>query len=86
MHPNDADGMANSVDQDQTAPIWVYTIRSELSVRKCRNITLVTVSVLTIRSMRRCRCLYSHPETSTQFLETFMSATLQQTLGAVKVQ
>ena len=22
MNPNDADGMANSVDPDQTAPVW----------------------------------------------------------------
>ena len=22
MHPNDAEGIANSVDPDQTAPVW----------------------------------------------------------------
>ena len=38
MHPNDADGMANSVDPDQTAPLGVNTVSSDLSVRKFRNI------------------------------------------------
>ena len=35
-----ADGMANSVDPDQTAPksnlIWVYTVCADLSVRKLK--------------------------------------------------
>ena len=35
MSPNDADGMANSVDQDQTA-IWAYTVCPGKSVRKLR--------------------------------------------------
>ena len=47
MSPNDADGMANSVDPDQTAPlgasrsslILVCTVCPSLSVRKLRNIT-----------------------------------------------
>ena len=42
------DGMANSVDSDQTAPlgavysslIWVCTVCPDLSVRKLRNITI----------------------------------------------
>ena len=41
MCPNDAEGVANSVDPDQTAPlgavsslIWVYTVCPGLSVRK----------------------------------------------------
>ena len=35
MSPNDAYGMANNVDPDQTAPlIWVYTVCPGLSVRK----------------------------------------------------
>ena len=42
MHPNDADGMANSVDPEQIAPlgavIWVYTVCLDLSVLKFRNI------------------------------------------------
>ena len=41
MRPNDADGMANSVDPDQTALIWVFTVCSDLSVRKFRNITVI---------------------------------------------
>ena len=41
MHPNDADGMANSVDPEQRSSlIWVYTVCSDLSVRKFRNITV----------------------------------------------
>ena len=41
MHPKDADGMADSVDPDQTAPlrsnpIWVCTVCSDLYVPICR--------------------------------------------------
>ena len=40
MGPNDADGMANNVDPDQTAPrsslIWVCTVCPGLAVRKLR--------------------------------------------------
>ena len=47
MSPNDADGMANSVDPDQTAPrsslIWVCTVCPGLSVRKLRIITVCHV-------------------------------------------
>ena len=46
MGPNDADGMANSVDPDQIASlisrsslIWVYTVCPDQSVRKLRTIT-----------------------------------------------
>ena len=45
MHPKDADGIANSVDPDQTARsslIWVCTVCPGLSVRKLRNITVVS--------------------------------------------
>ena len=42
--PNDADGMANSVDPDQVAPrsslIWVCTVCPGISVRKLRIITV----------------------------------------------
>ena len=41
MSPNDENGMANSVDPDQTAPqIWVYTVCPGISVRKLRIITV----------------------------------------------
>ena len=46
MSPNDADGMANSADPDQTAPdqrsslIWVCTVCPGISVQKLRKITL----------------------------------------------
>ena len=40
MCPKCADGMANSVDTDQTAPIWVCTVCPDLSVRKLRIITV----------------------------------------------
>ena len=39
MSPNDA-VMANSVDPDQTAPIWVCTVCQGLSVRKLRIVTV----------------------------------------------
>ena len=60
MCPNDADGMTNSVDPDQTAPrpwsdcssrsklIWVYTVCSDLSVQKFRNITLLGLWELSV--------------------------------------
>ena len=45
MSLKDADGMANSVDPDQTAPtrsslIWIYTICSDLSVTILRIFTV----------------------------------------------
>ena len=47
MSPNDADGMANSVDPDQTAPslIWVCTVCPGISVRKLRIITVLYFSI-----------------------------------------
>ena len=46
MHLKDADGMANSVDSDQTASfrsslIWVYTVCSELPVPVFGNFTVI---------------------------------------------
>ena len=35
--PKNADRMANSVDPGQRSLIWVYTVCSDLSVRKFRN-------------------------------------------------
>ena len=45
MSPNDADGMANSVDPDQTRSslIWVCTVWLDLPVRKLRNITVISL-------------------------------------------
>ena len=41
MSPNNAEGMANSVDLDQTAPlIWVCTVCPGISVQKLRIITV----------------------------------------------
>ena len=42
MHPKNAQGIANSVDPDQTAPslIWVCTVCPDLSVQKLRKITV----------------------------------------------
>ena len=41
MNPNDADGMANSVNPDQTAPLSCFcTVCPDLPVRKLRNITV----------------------------------------------
>ena len=46
MHPNDADRMANSADPIRfllrSSLIWVYTVCSDLSVRKLRIITVHT--------------------------------------------
>ena len=47
MNPKDADGMANSVDADQTAPIWVHTVCPGLSVPKLR---IIMVNFLYQRS------------------------------------
>ena len=46
MHPKDAEGIANSVDPDQTAPslIWVCTVCPDLSVRKLRKISTVSAN------------------------------------------
>ena len=54
----DADGMANSVDSDQTAPrsslIWVCTVCPGLSVRKLRIITVLeNVAVLLNSNVRQ---------------------------------
>ena len=46
MHPKDAEGIANSVDPDQTAPlIWVCTVCPGLSVRKLRKITVTPLTL-----------------------------------------
>ena len=42
MSPNDADGMANSVDPERSSLIWVCTVCLGISVRKLR---IVTVNV-----------------------------------------
>ena len=42
MSPKDTDGMANSVDPDQTA-LWVCTVCPDLPVRKLRNISRSTL-------------------------------------------
>ena len=43
MSPNDADGMANSVDPDQTALIWICTVCPGISVQKLRIITVFRI-------------------------------------------
>ena len=40
MWPKDAEGVANSIDTDQSGLIWVYTVCRGLSVRKLRIITV----------------------------------------------
>ena len=41
MSPNDADGMANSVDPDLgSSLIWVCTVCPGISVHKLRNVTV----------------------------------------------
>ena len=51
MSPNDADRMANSVDPDQTALLWVCTVSPDLSVWKLRNITVVSFLQQTLKFM-----------------------------------
>ena len=51
MCPNDADGMANSVAPDQTAPIWVCTVCPGISVRKLRIITVKILERLWVGDM-----------------------------------
>ena len=41
ISPNDADGMANSVDTDRSSLIWVCTVCPGISVRKLRNIMVI---------------------------------------------
>ena len=51
MHPKDAEGIANSVDTDETArssPIWVCAVFPDLSVRKLRNLCDITVVSINI--------------------------------------
>ena len=44
----DADWMTNSVDPDQTALIWVYTVCLDLSVRNLRNIMVFDDNIWTV--------------------------------------
>ena len=53
MSPNDADGMANSVDPDQTAPLWDCTVCLGISVRKFR---INTVPVFPLTRPTLCFC------------------------------
>ena len=59
LSPNDADGMANSVDPDQTAPrsslIWVCTVRPGISVRK---LMIVTVPINPWTKQNRTRTIF----------------------------
>ena len=51
MSPNDLDGMTNSVDPDQTAPlglIWVYTVCLDLS----RRISQIDMSRVKLKRVR----------------------------------
>ena len=41
MCPNDAEGVASSVDPDQSSLIWVYTVCLDMSVRKLRIIMVL---------------------------------------------
>ena len=66
MHLKDAEGIANSVDPDQTSLIWVCTVCPDLSVRKLRNITVSTTVTLITWSI----VLYSKPFGINVFLHT----------------
>ena len=49
MSPNDADGMANGVDPDQTAPLGgsgIYTVCPDLFVQKFRIIMVILIKGL----------------------------------------
>ena len=43
MHPNDADGIANSVDPDQTAPLGAVWSESTLFAQTCLSENLWTL-------------------------------------------
>ena len=57
MSPNNADGMANSVDPDQTAPlvaVWSGSaLFAQISVWKLRIITVIEASLLFIKEKRK---------------------------------
>ena len=42
MHPKDAEGIADSVDPDQSSLIWVCTVCQNLSAQKFRIITVLS--------------------------------------------
>ena len=53
MYPEDAEGIANSSDPDQTVPlIWFYTVHPDLSVRKLRIITVTIVKLIFIHVIK----------------------------------
>ena len=55
--PNDADGMANSVDPDRSILIWVCTVCPGISVRKLRIITVISFEKLEIRRRNKIPCV-----------------------------
>ena len=54
MGLKDGDGMANSVDSDQTALIWVYIVCPDLSVRKFRSSRVQLRKCIVIHSEFSC--------------------------------
>ena len=48
VFPKCGDGIANSVDPDQTAPLWVCPVCPNLSVPKLRVITGIIVCFITL--------------------------------------
>ena len=44
MSPNDAEGIANNVDPDQSSLIWVCTICPGISVRKLNTVQLLELA------------------------------------------
>ena len=51
MSPNDAEGMANSVDPDWSSLIWVCTVCPGISVRKLRIISVTKLCLLITKSL-----------------------------------
>ena len=66
MSPNYADGIANSVDPDQTAPlIWVCTVCPGISVRKLRISTVMSLSVMSLSHSLVYTYTHTHTHTHT---------------------
>ena len=85
MSPKDADGMANSVDPDQTPLIWVYTVWPGLSVRKLRINTvslLIALNHLELTQHHKFSKFYTSLNLHMQFTKTGIRATTRQNMSS----
>ena len=70
--------MANSVDPDQTAPLGLYTVCQDLSLRKLRNITLCNnfVVKLILPESNKQQIVYTISKTAGSFINEPRQANL----------